>query len=73
MVRKVNYIVLDQLGFSDVGRYLYPAVMANPRKFPILFQVKDPDTYVLKFVSDAPGGNGQPATPENGGTAAPVK
>ncbi|MEY4928259.1 MAG: hypothetical protein RI894_2697, partial [Bacteroidota bacterium] len=57
--RKVNYLVLDQLGFSDVGRYIYPAVMANPQKFPIVFQVKEPDTYVLKFVPEAPGGTGQ--------------
>lgn len=53
VTRKVSYVVLDQLGFSDVGRYLYPAVMANPQKFPIVHQEKDPDTYVLKFVPDA--------------------
>ncbi len=59
--RKVNYLVLDQLGFSDVGRYILPAVMANPNKFPIVFQVKEPDTYVLKFVPDAPAAAPAPA------------
>ena len=51
--RKVSYVVLDQLGFEDVGRYLYPAIAAHPEMFPIIKQVKNPDTYLLQFKPDA--------------------
>ncbi len=45
----VNYVVLEQLGFSSTTRYLYPAILKNAQKFPILVQMKNPDTFLLKF------------------------
>ncbi len=47
--RKVSYVVLDALGYSSTGRYLYPVVMANPDKFEIVQQFKEPETYLLRF------------------------
>ena len=31
----VEYVVLEQLGFSSTARYLYPAIQKNPDLFPI--------------------------------------
>ncbi|MFA4851653.1 MAG: hypothetical protein WC599_03955 [Bacteroidales bacterium] len=49
---KVNYVVLEQLGYASTGRYLYPAIQRYPEKFKILYQLKDPDTYFMKFNPD---------------------
>ena len=46
---KVEYVVLEQLGFSSTARYLYPAIQKNPDLFPIVMHLKNPDTYLLKF------------------------
>jgi hypothetical protein len=54
--RKATYVVLDQLGYADVGRYLLPAIQQNPRQFQIVQQFKEPDTYVLKFDAKQPSG-----------------
>ncbi len=44
-----DYVVLEQLGYSSTGRYLYPAIQKNPELFPIVMHLKNPDTYLLKF------------------------
>lgn len=46
---KVDYVVLDQLGFSSTPRYLFPAIENNPELFPIMIHLKNPDTYLLRF------------------------
>jgi hypothetical protein len=45
----VDYVVIEQLGFSSTAKYLVPAVQKNMDKFEIVYQLKDPDTYLLKF------------------------
>lgn len=45
----VDYIIIEQLGFSSTGKYLVPAIQKNPDKFEIVYQLKNPDTYLLKF------------------------
>lgn len=45
----VDYVIVDQLGYSSTGRYLVPAIQKNPEKFTNLQQFKNPDTYVFKF------------------------
>ncbi|MFQ5750795.1 MAG: hypothetical protein ACE5HI_02260, partial [bacterium] len=45
----VDYVVLEQLGFGSTYRYLYPAIKKNPGLFPVVFHLKNPDTYLLKF------------------------
>lgn len=38
--KKVTHVVLDQIGFADVGRYLYPAVQHDRMKFPVLKEIQ---------------------------------
>ncbi|WP_258104280.1 glycosyltransferase family 39 protein [Marinoscillum sp. MHG1-6] len=45
----VDYVILDQLGYSSTGRYLLPAIKKYPEKFQNVAQLKNPDTYLLKF------------------------
>lgn len=44
-----THIVIDQLGYSSTGRYLVPAIQANPVKFRNIYQAPKPDTYLLTF------------------------
>ncbi|MDH6306799.1 hypothetical protein M2459_003445 [Parabacteroides sp. PF5-5] len=46
---KVDYVVLEQLGYSSTPRYLYPAIQNNPELFPVVMHLPNPDTYLLKF------------------------
>ncbi len=50
---KVDYVVLEQLEYSSTARYLYPAIAKNFELFPVVFALKNPDTYLLKFERDA--------------------
>ena len=45
----VDFVVLDQLGYSSTGRYLYPAIMKNQELFSVALQMTNPDTYLLWF------------------------
>lgn len=47
--KKVDYVVLEQLGFGSTGRYLFPAINANMDLFYLVWQLPEPDTYLLKF------------------------
>ena len=50
MVEKgVDYVVLDQLGFSSTPRYLYPAIKKNKALFRPVITKEKPRTYVLQF------------------------
>ena len=49
--RKANYVVVDQLGYSSTIRYLYPAIQNNPDRFKLVTQIDNPDTYLLKFIT----------------------
>lgn len=46
---EVDYVVLDQLGYSSTGLYLYPAIKNNPTLFPVVLKMGDPETYLLQF------------------------
>lgn len=46
---KVDYVVLDQLGYSSTDRYLVPAINKNPNLFKTVMHLKNPDTYLLWF------------------------
>jgi hypothetical protein len=50
--RKVDYVVLEQLGYSSTGLYLYPTVKKYPMKFKLLLHYKNPDTYLMKFMPE---------------------
>jgi hypothetical protein len=45
----VDYVVIEQLGFSSTAKYLVPAVQKNQDKFEVVLQLPNPDTYLLKF------------------------
>lgn len=47
--KKVEYVVLEQLGYASTYRYLLPAIQQNAELFPIFWQLPNPDTYLLKF------------------------
>ena len=48
--RQVDYVILDQLGYSSTFRYLYPAIQNYPENFQVIAKLENPDTYLLKFV-----------------------
>jgi hypothetical protein len=48
--RNANYVVIEQLGYGSTPRYLVPAVQKNMSRFQIVKQLKNPDTYLLRFV-----------------------
>jgi hypothetical protein len=49
---KVDFVVLDQLGYSSTYRYLYPAIMKNQELFQPVMHLLNPDTYLLYFQKD---------------------
>jgi 4-amino-4-deoxy-L-arabinose transferase-like glycosyltransferase len=46
----VDYVVVDQLGFSSTPRFLVPAIQQYPERFEVVWQQPNPDTYVLRFL-----------------------
>ncbi|MCB0754747.1 MAG: hypothetical protein H6603_06290 [Flavobacteriales bacterium] len=49
---EVTHVVLDQLGYSSTSRYLYPAIKKYPGKFKVIYQLKNPDTYIMEFLPE---------------------
>lgn len=49
IAKQVDYVLLDNLGYSSTARYLYPAVSANSDLFPAVVRLQNPDTYLLHF------------------------
>ncbi len=47
--RKVDYVILEQLGYSSTPLYLYPALQKYPELFPVISHISSPDTYLLGF------------------------
>ena len=45
----VDYVVLDQMGFSTTFRYLYPAYKKYPFKFKTIKTRSSPSTYLSQF------------------------
>ncbi|MCK9244117.1 MAG: glycosyltransferase family 39 protein [Candidatus Marinimicrobia bacterium] len=45
----VDYVILDQLGFSSTALYLYPAILKNKELFAVVIHLKNPDTMLFKF------------------------
>ena len=48
----VDYVVLEQLGYSSTARYLYPAIQRYPEKFKVVKHLGNPDTYLMKFLPE---------------------
>lgn len=47
--RHVDFVVLDQLGYSSTALYLYPAIVANMDLFTVEMLQPNPETYLLRF------------------------
>ena len=45
----VTHVVVDQLGYSAIGRYVVPAIQKYPERFPLVLQLPNPDTYLLEL------------------------
>jgi hypothetical protein len=56
----VTHVVIDQMGYASVGRYLVPAVQQRPERFRLVLQLPNPDTYLLELL---PAKSAAPATP----------
>lgn len=39
----VTHVIVDMMGFADVGRYLVPFIQANPEKFQVIQQIQMPN------------------------------
>lgn len=50
--KKVDYVILDALGYSSTGLYLWPAVQKNAQYFPIVMQYDNTHQYLLRFLRE---------------------
>ena len=50
---KVDFVVLEQLGYSSTRLYLYPAIQKNEELFQPVVHLPNPDTYLLRFDREA--------------------
>lgn len=48
----ISYVILDQLGYSSTGRYLYPAIKRYATKFKMVKKTEKPETYLFEFNPD---------------------
>ena len=47
--KNVDYVILDALGYSSTGYYLFPAVQAYPQFFTPVIHYDNTHTYLLHF------------------------
>lgn len=47
--KKVDYVILEQLGYGSTYRYLLPCLQKHPDVFTIVAQAKNPETYLFVF------------------------
>ena len=47
---KVEYVVLESLGFPQTGQYLYPALKEYESRFQVVWHDPVVPTYVLRFL-----------------------
>ena len=46
----VTHVVIDQMGYASVGRYLVPTVQQRPERFRLVLTLPNPDTYLLELL-----------------------
>ena len=46
----ITHILVDQMGYSSVGRYLVPAIQQYPNRFKVLIQLPNPETYLIEYL-----------------------
>lgn len=47
--KKVDYVILDALGYSSTAYYLFPAIQKHPKYFAPVMHYEDTHTYLLRF------------------------
>lgn len=47
---KINYLVVEQLGFSSTARFLVPMINKHPDKFKLIYKLDNPDTYLFEYI-----------------------
>lgn len=47
--KKVDYVILDALGYSSTAHYLFPAIQKYPQYFTPVIHYEDTHTYLLRF------------------------
>lgn len=46
---KINFVIVDELGFSSTDLYLKPVIQTNPEKFKLAYQIPNTNTLLLAF------------------------
>ena len=49
VVKQVDYVVMEQLGYGSTSRYLYPVIQNNPERFKLTQERNNPDTYLFRL------------------------
>jgi hypothetical protein len=49
VAKKVDYVVIEQLGYSSTYRYLVPVINNNMQRFQIVHKIDNPETLLLKL------------------------
>jgi 4-amino-4-deoxy-L-arabinose transferase-like glycosyltransferase len=50
--KKVDYVIVEQLGYSSTSKYLLPVIDRYPNKFKIIKQLQNPNTYLMQFIPE---------------------
>lgn len=50
--KSTDYVVLDNLGYISTQRYLLPAMKRYPLKFKEVIHLKNPDTFLFRFLPE---------------------
>lgn len=50
--KNVDYVVIEQLGYSSTYKYLLPVIDRYPEKFKIIKELKNPNTYLMQFLPE---------------------
>ncbi|MCT4582361.1 MAG: glycosyltransferase family 39 protein [Flavobacteriales bacterium] len=49
---KVDYVILESLGFSSTSKYLMPTIQKYPGKFKMEYKTGKPESYVFQFLPE---------------------
>ena len=49
--KQVDYVVMEQLGYSSTSRYLYPVIQNFPESFELVQERNHPNTYLFRLKS----------------------
>lgn len=50
--KKVDFVVVEQLGYSSTSKYLVPVIDRYPNKFKLIKELKNPNTYLMQFLPE---------------------